>query len=162
MNRVATVRHEQNSYEEFFDVILKKNVLEYVWAIREGLAGPEGHWIRRWAEFRYTVQELSRVRGEWSNWKIYSRSHGGQMSGWVNECKSTSCSPEMGKNKPDLPPPFIGRHHHSIPSQRKPPEVLAPLSPPHPQTAKDQLRHLHHQPGRTWVFSSRELGVLFT
>lgn len=77
---------------------------------------------------------------------------------WVDgECKSISCSPGMGNDKPDLPPLFIGSHHHSIPSQRKPPEVLAPLSPPDSQTAKDRLRHLHHQPGRTCALARVQL-----
>lgn len=60
------------------------------------------------------------------------------MNGWF-----------WNNNTLNLPPLFTGSHHHSIPSQRKPPEVLAPLPPPDSQAAKDRLRHLHHQPGRT-------------
>lgn len=48
-------------------------------------------------------------------------------------------------------PCCLGGHHHPVPSQRKPPKVLAPLPPPYPQTAEDWLRHLHHQPG-TYVW----------
>lgn len=79
------------------------------------------------------------------------RSTAGPSPDGCREWKSISRSPGMGNNKPDLPALFIGSHHHPIPSQRKPPEVLAPLSPPHSQTAKDRLRHLHHQPGRTFA-----------
>lgn len=45
-------------------------------------------------------------------------------------------------------PCCLGCHHHPVPSQGKPPQVLAPLPPPDPQTSEDRLRHLHHQPGR--------------